>query len=118
MNNSLKRNTKEELYIFAPNLDFVLSHRRDLLNKLTNAYKITLFTDTSNFNNIVEANLSSLKIKNLKMRSHKRSLKILTSFTYMKSCLRNSRHQQKSYLYNSRNYFNIIFDFFPQSYIF
>ena len=88
MNNSLKRNTKEELYIFAPNLDFVLSHRRDLLNKLTNAYKITLFTDTSNFNNIVEANLSSLKIKNLKMRSHKRSLKILTSFTYMKSCLK------------------------------
>ena len=91
MNNSLKRNTKEELYIFAPNLDFVLSHRRDLLNKLTNAYKITLFTDTSNFNNIVEANLSSLRIRNLKMRSHKRSLKILTSFTYMKSCLKKIR---------------------------
>ncbi len=90
MNNSLKKNNKEELYIFAPNLDFVLSHRKDLLNKLTNAYKITLFAETSNLDN-VEANLPNLRIRNLKMRSHIKSLKILTSFIYMKSCLEEIR---------------------------
>ena len=56
------------------------------------------------------------------MRSHKRSLKILTSFTYMKSCLKKiqgSSAKKVIFITAEISLFGmIISDFFPQSYIF